>query len=52
MQTIPKQLALLAAVSMSAFSLAACNTMEGVGEDVEAAGDGIERAADDNNTYD
>lgn len=31
------------------FTLSACNTTEGVGEDIEAAGDAIEDAADDVN---
>ncbi|KGM06272.1 hypothetical protein LP43_2146 [Methylophaga thiooxydans] len=32
-------------------SLTACNTMEGVGEDVEAAGDAIEDSASENKQY-
>lgn len=35
----------VAGVSM----LSACNTTEGVGEDIEAAGDAIDNAADDAN---
>lgn len=35
--------------SSAAFSLTACNTTEGVGEDIEAAGDAIDDAADDAN---
>jgi len=33
------------AALLAAICLAGCNTMEGVGEDVEAAGSGIEEAA-------
>lgn len=28
-----------------AFTLAACNTMQGIGQDIQKAGDAIERAA-------
>ena len=31
--------------------LAACNTVEGIGEDTQAAGRGLEKAADGNKTY-
>ncbi len=34
-----------------AFALAACNTVEGVGKDVKATGQTIEKAADRNKTY-
>jgi entericidin B len=33
------------------FSLTACNTVEGVGKDMEAAGDAIEDSADENKNY-
>jgi predicted small secreted protein len=33
--------------SFAAFALTACNTVEGVGRDVESLGDSIEDAADD-----
>lgn len=36
----------LAAVTMAVTCLAACNTVEGAGEDVESAGQAIEDAAD------
>jgi len=36
---------LLGAVSV--FSLTGCNTLEGAGKDIEAAGDGIQDAAND-----
>ncbi|HEX7079873.1 MAG TPA: entericidin A/B family lipoprotein [Gammaproteobacteria bacterium] len=41
----------LAIASFAAMTLgiAACNTVEGVGEDVEAAGDAIEDEADERN---
>lgn len=32
--------------------LTACNTMEGAGKDIEAAGEAIEEEADENNNYD
>jgi predicted small secreted protein len=34
-----------------AFALGACNTVEGVGKDVKATGQAIEKAADKNKTY-
>lgn len=33
---------------VTVFGLAACNTIEGAGRDIENAGDAIEDAADDN----
>ncbi len=33
------------------FFLSACNTMEGVGKDVESAGDAIEDSASENKNY-
>lgn len=41
------RLILLALLGIVSFGLAACNTTEGVGEDLEEAGDAIEDAADD-----
>jgi entericidin B len=35
----------------AAMSVAACNTVEGVGKDVKATGQTIEKAADRNKTY-
>lgn len=32
---------------LSAFALAACNTVEGAGEDIESAGESIQDSADD-----
>lgn len=40
--------AAIALLATGMASLAACNTVEGVGKDVESAGDAIEDAADDN----
>lgn len=40
--------ALLAALIASAGLLSACNTMKGVGQDVQDAGQGIENSADKN----
>ncbi len=34
-----------------AFALSACNTIEGAGEDVEAAGSAIEESAERNTNY-
>lgn len=45
---ITSPLVALAAV-MGAVSLSACNTVEGVGEDVEAAGAAIEQTAEETN---
>ena len=41
-----KKLALLIMV-LGGFSLAACNTVQGVGEDIEAAGRGIGNASEE-----
>lgn len=38
-------------MAVIAAPLAACNTMEGLGQDTEAAGDKLEDAARDNKTY-
>ena len=42
-----KLLAMLLLSMMSVGSLAACNTIAGVGEDIESAGDSIEDTAED-----
>lgn len=34
-----------------AFTLSACNTIEGAGEDVEAAGSAIDESAEENTNY-
>ncbi len=34
-----------------AFTLSACNTIEGAGEDIEAAGDAIDDSAEENTDY-
>jgi predicted small secreted protein len=36
---------------MGALSLTACNTIEGAGADIEAAGDAIEDSASDSKNY-
>ena len=38
-------------VTFSLLALSSCNTIEGMGEDIEDAGDAIEDAAEDNNHY-
>lgn len=38
-----------ASIAAMVLGLAACNTVEGFGEDVESAGDAIEDEADDRN---
>jgi len=38
---------LVAGLGLMALMAAACNTVEGAGEDVEAAGSSIDRAAED-----
>ena len=38
----------LAAASVFALSIAACNTVEGVGRDVEEVGDAVEDTAEEN----
>ena len=43
------RLALLAGALLLPVALTACNTTEGVGEDLEAAGDSIDDAAEDAN---
>ena len=39
--------ALIASAAIVAISLSACNTVEGVGQDVKSTGKAIERTADD-----
>jgi predicted small secreted protein len=45
-----KLVALVSLITL-ATALAACNTIEGVGKDVKATGQAIEKAADKNKTY-
>ena len=45
-----KLVALLSLTAM-VLALSACNTVEGVGKDVKATGQAIEKAADKNKTY-
>lgn len=51
MKTVSKKIALMSLVALLAMPLAACNTMEGLGEDTQAAGDALENAAEDNKNY-
>ena len=46
-----EKLAVLVVLMGFAFALAACNTVEGAGKDVKAAGQGIEKAAERNKRY-
>ncbi len=46
-----KKIAALIALTGFAFAVAGCNTVEGVGKDVKAGGDKIEKAAEKNKTY-
>lgn len=46
-----KYINIVAASFLALFALSACNTIEGVGEDLEAAGEGIENAAERNKDY-
>jgi predicted small secreted protein len=46
-----RNLAVLAVMMGFALGLAACNTIEGAGKDVKAAGQGIEKAAEKSKTY-
>jgi predicted small secreted protein len=46
-----KKIAALIALTGFALAIAACNTIEGVGKDVKASGNAIEKAAEKNRTY-
>jgi predicted small secreted protein len=46
-----RELITLLALLGVAISVAACNTVEGVGKDVKATGQTIEKAADKSKTY-
>ncbi len=39
----------VALAAIGAFTLGACNTVEGVGEDVTAAGEAVDQAAEETN---
>lgn len=39
------RLVIVAALLVSAFSLSACNTVRGMGQDLQKAGEGIQKAA-------
>lgn len=42
---------LIALITLTTLSLAACNTVEGAGEDIESAGDAISDSARDTRGY-
>ena len=46
MKSLLKKTAVLLALLGAVSFLTACNTVEGIGEDVEAAGEGLQDAAD------
>ena len=46
-----KKIAALAVMAGIAIGIAACNTVEGAGKDVKAAGQGIEKAAEKTKPY-
>ena len=46
-----KMIAALAVLTGFVVSLAACNTIQGAGKDVKAAGQGIEKAAEKTKPY-
>lgn len=51
MKTIAHKLALVALLAVLTLPLTACNTMEGLGKDTQAAGDALTGAAKDNKGY-
>lgn len=51
MAFIIKNVRLLVLIIMFSFSLTACNTIEGIGEDIGAAGSTIEKSAKKNKKY-
>lgn len=46
MRSIKRTIVLLAVLTLAGVLTTACNTMKGAGEDIEAAGEGIQDAAD------
>lgn len=46
-----KQFLIWTTAIFTLLGVAACNTMEGMGEDIEAGGDAIEDSADKNKNY-
>lgn len=51
MKPAQKLILRLSLVLALAAPLVACNTMEGIGEDTQAAGRSLEKAADENKSY-
>ena len=47
MKTAPRAAAVTLAVVILALGFAACNTIEGVGQDIKSTGKAIEKTADD-----
>jgi entericidin B len=48
---MPNKIVLLLALSLLGLAVAACNTLEGAGKDVKAAGGAVEKAASKSKTY-
>lgn len=51
MKKLSKVIISLGLFAILGFSLSACNTIEGIGQDARAAGDAISGAARDNRSY-
>ncbi len=51
MRTTPKMALALLILAAAAPSLSACYTMQGAGQDMSAAGNGLTNSADRNTTY-
>jgi len=51
MQSKVKQFSAVAVALFGLGALSACHTIEGAGQDIEAAGDKIEETAEDNRSY-
>ena len=49
--SIPQRVAVVLALSCLALALTGCNTIEGAGKDVKAAGGAVEKAAKSTKTY-
>ena len=48
MKTAPRAAAMTVAALVLALGFAACNTIEGAGQDIKSTGKAIEKTADDN----
>ena len=49
--SLPKRFGLLVGLAWVALAVAGCNTIEGAGKDVKAAGGAVEKAASKNKSY-